>query len=114
LRECQEKEALSLSKKPARKRLFGTQSKRSSKMGKASIQESSSETDMEIEYESDDSGDDISDGDAECLFCTGLLSSDKHGEKWVQCVRCCRWAHEECGAEEDYFVCPMCKKSVKL
>ena len=84
-------------------------------MGKASIHESSSETDMEIEYETDDSGDDISDGDAECLFCTGLFSHDKHGEKWAQCVRCYRWALENCGVEEDYFVCPMCKnKSVKL
>jgi hypothetical protein len=33
LRECREKKALSLSKKPARKRLFGTKSERSSKMG---------------------------------------------------------------------------------
>jgi len=48
LRECREKKAMSLSKKPARKRLFGTKSKRSSKMGKASIQESSSESDMEM------------------------------------------------------------------
>ena len=37
-------------------------------MGKASIQESSSESDMEIEFENDDSGNDISDGDAEDLF----------------------------------------------
>jgi hypothetical protein len=59
-------------------------------MGKASIQESSSETDMEIVYENDDSGGDISDGDAECLFCTGLFPRDKHGEKWAQCVRCYR------------------------
>jgi hypothetical protein len=36
-------------------------------MGKANILESSSETDMEIEYETDDSGDDISDGDAKSL-----------------------------------------------
>jgi len=47
LRECQEKKALSLSRKPSRKRLFGTKSKRSSKMGKANMQESSSESDME-------------------------------------------------------------------
>jgi hypothetical protein len=38
------------------------------KMGKASIQESSSESDMEIEFENNDSGNDISDGDAEGLF----------------------------------------------
>ena len=69
---------------------------------------------MEIEIESEHSGDDISDGDAECLFCTGLFSHDKHGEKRAQCVRCYCWAHEYCGVKEDYFVCPMGRKSLKL
>jgi hypothetical protein len=81
LRECQEKNSLSMSKKPTIKRLFGTKCKRSSKQGKVNIQESSSESDMEIEFENACSGDDISDGDAECLFCTGLFSHDMHGEK---------------------------------
>ena len=63
------------------KRLFGTKSESSSKKRKVGIQESSSESDMEIEFESYDSGDDISDGDAECLFCIKLFSHDKHGEK---------------------------------
>ena len=67
LRECQEKKVVSLSQKPAIKRLFGTKSKMSSKKRKAGIQESTSESDKEIEYESDDSGDDISDVDVECL-----------------------------------------------
>jgi len=54
-----------MSKKPAIKRLFGTKSERSSKKGKVGIQESSSETDMKIEFENDDSDDNINDGDAE-------------------------------------------------
>ena len=62
-----------LSKKPAIKRLFGTKSKRSSKMGKANIRESSSETDMEIEFENDDFRDNISDGEAENLYFTGAF-----------------------------------------
>jgi len=70
-----------LSKKPAIKRLFVIKSKRSSKKGKVGIQEPSSETDMEIEFENDDSGDNISDGDAKRLYCKGLFSHDKHGEK---------------------------------
>jgi hypothetical protein len=37
-------------------------------MGTVGTQESSSETDVEIECETDESGDYISDGDAECLF----------------------------------------------
>jgi len=69
---------------------------------------------MEIKFESDDSDDDIRYGDAECIFCAGLFSHDKHGEKWAQCVRCICWAHQLYGLEEDYFMCPMYRKTVKL
>jgi len=68
-------------KKPAIKKLLGTKSKRSSKNGKVGIQESSSETDMEIEFKNDDSGDNICYGDAENLYCTGAFLRDKYGEK---------------------------------
>jgi len=54
------------------------------------------------------------DGDAECLFCNRLFLHDKYDKKWNQCVRCYQWAHDDCGVEEDYFVCPMGRKSVKL
>jgi len=83
-------------------------------MCKVGIKESSSESDMEIEFESDDSGDDINDRDAECLLCKGLFLHDKHGKKWNHCVRCYQWAHDDCGLEEDYFVWPLCRKSVKF
>ena len=69
---------------------------------------------MEIEFENDDSGHDIGDEDVDCLFCKRFFSLDKHGEKWAECLRCYRWAHEDCGVEEDYFVCPMCRKGVNL
>jgi len=69
---------------------------------------------MGIEFECDDSGDNISDGYAECLYCTGLFSHAKHFEKLPQYMRYYRWAHEGCGVKEDYFVCPMCRKCVKL
>ena len=101
-------------KETSNKKVIWNKEKRSSKRGKVDIQESSSESDMEIEFENDDSGDDISDGDAECLFCTGLFSHDKHGEERAQCLRCYHLAHEAWGFEEDYFMCSMCRKSVKL
>jgi len=66
--------SFSMTKKPAMKRLFGTKSKRSSKKGKVGIQESSSETHMEIEFENDDYSDNMSDGYAESLHCTGFFS----------------------------------------
>jgi hypothetical protein len=43
-------------------------------------------------------------------MCTGLFSYDKHGEKLAQCVRCCRWAHKDCGVKKEYFVCPCAEK----
>jgi hypothetical protein len=69
---------------------------------------------MGFEFENDDSGDNISEGYGECLFCTGLFSQDKHGEKLAHCVSCYRWAHEDGGVEEDYFVCPIRRKCVKM
>ena len=72
------------------KKAIWNKEKRSSKKDKVGIQKSYSESDMEIQFDNYDSGDDTSDGDAECLFCAGLFSHDKHGDKWAQCVRCCR------------------------
>jgi hypothetical protein len=42
-------------------------------MGIVSIQESSSETDIEIEFENVGSGVDINDGDAESIYRTGAF-----------------------------------------
>ena len=109
-----EEEILFALKETSKKQVYLEQIKRSSKKGKVGKQKSSSESVTEIEFENDNSRDDISDGDSECLFCIALFSHDKNGEKWAQCVRCYRWAHEECGVEEDYFVCPTCRKSLKL
>jgi hypothetical protein len=68
LRECQENKTLSMLKTPEINRLLGTKCKRYSKKGKFCKQESSSESDMEIEFENDDFGDDISDGDADSAY----------------------------------------------
>jgi len=62
------------------KKAIWNKEKRSSKKDKVAIQKSYSESDMEIEFQNDDSGDEISDGYVECLFCTGLFSHDKYGE----------------------------------
>ena len=34
--------------------------------------------------------------DPECIFCTENFSDDRHGETWIQCSICIRWAHEDC------------------
>jgi hypothetical protein len=52
-------------KETSSKKTIWNKEKSSSKKDKVGIQKSSSESVMEIEFENDDSGDDISDGDAE-------------------------------------------------
>jgi hypothetical protein len=42
--------------------------------------------------------------DSEHLFCTCPFCQDQHGEQRVQCLKCYRWAHEYCGAQ-DYSLC---------
>jgi hypothetical protein len=58
-------------KETSNKKAIWNKEKRSSK-DKVGMQKSSSESNMEIEFENDDSGDNISEGDAEPLFCKGL------------------------------------------
>ena len=80
---------LVVSKKPAVKKPFGTKYRRSSNTREVSMQKSSSGSEMEIEFVSDDSDDDTNDAGAVLIF-TQLLLIDKISEKWAQCVRCYR------------------------
>lgn len=63
-----------------------------------------------VQLQSDSDSDDP---DTECLFCNSKYSDDGSGEQWVQCMKCKRWAHELCGAEDANFTCPMCSKRTK-
>ncbi|KAJ8894165.1 hypothetical protein PR048_006775, partial [Dryococelus australis] len=69
---------------------------------------SSDESDDVFNIVSDSSGEE--DNDAVCLFCGCVFSDDKHGEQWIQCTVCYRWAHEHCSATDVHFVCPQCRK----
>lgn len=51
------------------------------------------------------------DDDAECLYCSHLYSESSGG--WVQCPKCCLWAHCACAGVEDedeetVFLCEKC------
>lgn len=50
------------------------------------------------------------DEDAVCIFCEGQYSNDSRGERWVQCLACEMWAHDECaGCEKDAYICDFCQ-----
>lgn len=87
-------------KKPAKQKLKFCQ--------KSSDDESSSSSAESMKLESDYDLDD--DWETECLFCFTKYKDDGSGEQWVQCLKCRRWAHELCGADDVQFVCTMCQK----
>ncbi|KAG5880740.1 hypothetical protein JTB14_025504 [Gonioctena quinquepunctata] len=47
-----------------------------------------------------------SDSDEEncfCLVCLEPYGTSRPGEKWVQCIQCSNWSHEECTEQEDLY-----------
>ncbi|KAG5894454.1 hypothetical protein JTB14_014901 [Gonioctena quinquepunctata] len=54
---------------------------------------------------------DQSDSDEEncfCLVCLEPYGNSRPGEKWVQCIQCSNWSHEECTDQEDLYTCQNC------
>lgn len=49
------------------------------------------------------------DEDAFCLVCCESYSSSRANEKWVSCVKCKKWSHEDCTAGEDSYICHHCE-----
>ncbi|KAG8292857.1 hypothetical protein J6590_030318 [Homalodisca vitripennis] len=70
--------------------------------------DSSSKSDEEeqIVFADDPADDYYEEGDAECLYCTGLFSEDRNGEDWIRCKACSRWSHFNCAdVLNAVFVC---------
>lgn len=49
--------------------------------------------------------------DCDCYVCGCLFSQSRPKEKWIQCGKCLKWAHEECVDILDHcdFFCDFCK-----
>lgn len=43
-----------------------------------------------------------------CLVCAEPYSNSKDREKWVMCVTCKNWSHEECTMGEEPYICHNC------
>ncbi|XP_076386079.1 uncharacterized protein LOC143264144 [Megachile rotundata] len=57
----------------------------------------------------------VSEDDTECLICDELYSKSIRGDKWVQCTRCSKWAHEKCiGLNKIFYVCINCNSNDDL
>lgn len=71
---------------------------------------SSSEDEVLVLDDVSDMDCDIGEEEAECMFCSGLLSEDTSGEQWIQCSECFRWAHADCANidKEDTYICDFC------
>lgn len=47
--------------------------------------------------------------DAECPVCLKTFSQDKKGEKWIRCIKCFQWMHEDCVENPGpKFICTTC------
>ena len=46
-----------------------------------------------------------------CIFCARNFCDDCNGDKWVQCLSCRDWCHEDCEEIENIvvFICEICK-----
>lgn len=54
---------------------------------------------------------DTSESDEEecyCLVCLEPYGNSRSKEKWVQCIECRHWSHEECTQQESLYVCHNC------
>lgn len=43
-----------------------------------------------------------------CLVCLEPFNASRPGEKWVQCMECKSWSHEECTQQNDLYICHNC------
>ena len=44
-----------------------------------------------------------------CIICCEPFDNSRPGEKWIHCVVCKKWVHEECTMGDRYFVCHNCE-----
>ncbi|CAH1962250.1 unnamed protein product [Acanthoscelides obtectus] len=71
----------------------------------------SSDSDIDIAGDLTVSTDDEdSEDNSECPYCNETYLSDRAGEKWIACIKCRVWCHEEYSGTDDYqkFVCDFC------
>ncbi|KAF5291869.1 hypothetical protein FQA39_LY14206 [Lamprigera yunnana] len=72
-----------------------------------------SKNSIKTKFESDDSSE--SDVDVECLFCGNNYGNDHHGEGWIMCGKCGKWAYDACARVESdddvVFLCEICLES---
>lgn len=65
-----------------------------------------------LKHSKDESSSSESDVDVECLFCGNNYSNDRHGEGWIMCGHCTKWAHDACAGvdtdDDGEFICDIC------
>lgn len=68
-----------------------------------------SQTKKQLSFEPEEEEED---DDEECFYCNEAYSKSKDNEGWIRCLKCKKWAHEECAGceeEDDEFECEFCK-----
>ena len=61
-----------------------------------------------MQQEESSASEDLDDEENICLVCCEHYRNSRPGEKWVQCVSCHLWAHEDCTSGDNNYVCQNC------
>ncbi|KAF5281763.1 hypothetical protein FQR65_LT14558 [Abscondita terminalis] len=87
----------------------GKTKKQRKKAQRSSSSSSNSDID-EIELIDTDDDMDQDEVDAECFYCSNFFSEDIAGSKWIRCMMCQRWCHEDCADVRNgkTFICEFC------
>jgi hypothetical protein len=93
-------------KQAARKQLFSSKGRKRRAMYPLSDSSTEDEEPIVVSTDEEDSADE------ECAYCNGAFSCDTSREKWIRCVKCCRWVHELRAGVEKHgwksYVCEFC------
>lgn len=60
------------------------------------------------EEEDDNEGSDGTENECFCLCCLEPFTNSRPNEKWVQCINCKGWSHEDCTGGELQYECHNC------
>ncbi|KAG5895697.1 hypothetical protein JTB14_021390 [Gonioctena quinquepunctata] len=82
--------------KQVKKNLDGRKGKKNTSRGK----KSNTQQEMSSEEE-----------ECYCIICLSPYSESRSGEKWIQCITCKQWAHEECTEGGLSYVCHNCNSN---
>lgn len=99
--ELENEKVARLSKRKNKKEEEGADRAKKNVFGRKAVTEKTNKTGKIIQDSSDED-------ETFCLVCVEPYSNSAPGERWIQCIRCKLWSHEECCDVNVFYVCHNC------